>query len=78
MITRLGLGLQEERLVRGVLGLAEALGVIATAVGVETPEQLEWSGAQGCTLAQGHLLGRQMEPVQWAQYRLRPVVAGPG
>lgn len=78
VITRLGRGLQEERLVRGVLGLAEALGMIATAVGVETPEQLEWLGAQGCTLAQGHLLGRPMEPVQWAEYRLRPVVAGPG
>jgi len=71
VITRLGRGLQEERLVRGVLGLARALGMIATAVGVETPQQLQWLGAQGCTLAQGHLLGRPMEPVQWAQYRAR-------
>ena len=69
VITRLGRGLQEERLVRGVLGLAQALGMIATAVGVETPQQLQWLGVHGCTLAQGHLLGRPMEPVQWAQHR---------
>ncbi len=44
--------------VRGIVALARELGIPTTAEGVETPEQLAFVRACGCTSAQGFLLGR--------------------
>ncbi|MCB4821870.1 putative bifunctional diguanylate cyclase/phosphodiesterase [Roseicella aerolata] len=44
--------------VRAVAALGTSLGIRTTAEGVETPAQLERVRADGCTEAQGYLLGR--------------------
>lgn len=49
---------RDDRLVVATLRLATRLGLACTAVGVETPEQLEAARALGVDRAQGHLLGR--------------------
>ena len=41
--------------VRAVLGLGSSLGMVTTAEGVETPEQLRTLRAEGCAVAQGFL-----------------------
>ncbi len=48
----------DDRLVVATLRLAARLGLACTAVGVETPEQLQAARALGVDAAQGHLLGR--------------------
>jgi EAL domain-containing protein (putative c-di-GMP-specific phosphodiesterase class I) len=48
----------DDRLVVATLRLAARLGLTCTAVGVETPAQLEAARALGIDAAQGHLLGR--------------------
>ena len=48
---------EARRLVRGVLALADALGIEVVAEGVETPEQLGALVEAGCRLVQGYLLG---------------------
>jgi EAL domain-containing protein (putative c-di-GMP-specific phosphodiesterase class I) len=48
----------DDRLVVATLRLATRLGLTCTAVGVETPVQLEAARALGIDAAQGHLLGR--------------------
>jgi diguanylate cyclase (GGDEF)-like protein len=45
-------------IVRAVAGLGSTLGIATTAEGVETMEQLRAVRAEGCTQAQGFLLGR--------------------
>lgn len=57
-----GLGDQrrKRRLVRGVVGLAEALELTVIAEGVETVEQREWLREAGCPLYQGYRLSRPM------------------
>jgi len=40
--------------------MAQALGINTTAEGVETPQQLDFLRAQGCTEAQGYHCGRPM------------------
>jgi diguanylate cyclase (GGDEF)-like protein len=45
-------------LVRGIIGLAKALGHLVVAEGIETPEQLALLEADACDVAQGYLLGR--------------------
>jgi diguanylate cyclase (GGDEF)-like protein len=44
--------------VRGIVALAREMGMPSTAEGIETPEQLEFVRACGCTHAQGFLLGK--------------------
>mgnify|MGYP005989186605 CR=1 FL=1 len=46
--------------VRAVVGLGERLGMVITAEGVETAEQLARVRRKGCTEAQGFLLGRPL------------------
>jgi EAL domain-containing protein (putative c-di-GMP-specific phosphodiesterase class I) len=43
-------------IVRGIVSLGASLGMAITAEGVETPEQLEFIRAAGCSEAQGYLL----------------------
>jgi diguanylate cyclase (GGDEF)-like protein len=42
-------------IVRTIIGLARALGMVTTAEGVERQEQFDWLKAEGCTQAQGYL-----------------------
>jgi diguanylate cyclase (GGDEF)-like protein len=45
-------------IIRAIVGLGKGLGMTLTAEGVETPDQLALVKRQGCTEAQGFLLGR--------------------
>ena len=51
---------QSTAIVRAIVGLGHSLGVPVTAEGVETQEQLDYLREQGCSQAQGFLLGRPM------------------
>jgi EAL domain-containing protein (putative c-di-GMP-specific phosphodiesterase class I) len=42
-------------IVRAVTGLGSSLGMVTTAEGVETPEQLTMLRAEGCTEVQGYV-----------------------
>jgi len=48
----------DRKIVRALIGLANDLGVMTTAEGIETPEQLEWLKSTGCANGQGYLFGR--------------------
>jgi EAL domain-containing protein (putative c-di-GMP-specific phosphodiesterase class I) len=57
-------------IVRGITDLAHGLGLIATAEGVETVEQLRVVQELGCDLVQGYLVSPPMDPDQlkgWQQ-----------
>jgi diguanylate cyclase (GGDEF)-like protein/PAS domain S-box-containing protein len=56
----LGVDPEDETIVRGIVQLAQALGLSTVAEGVETEEQLAHVRQLGCTTAQGFLLGRPM------------------
>jgi EAL domain-containing protein (putative c-di-GMP-specific phosphodiesterase class I) len=47
-------------IVRAVVGLSEAMGVITNAEGVETEAQADLLRSEGCTELQGYLYGRPM------------------
>lgn len=59
-----GLGAAEsaesEQLIRAIIGMAQSLGMIVTAEGVETELQREWLTAAGCGRIQGVLTGSAM------------------
>lgn len=55
MFTRDG---NSRAIVRAIITLGRSLGISTTAEGVETEEQLEFVRAEGCTEAQGYLIGR--------------------
>jgi EAL domain-containing protein (putative c-di-GMP-specific phosphodiesterase class I) len=48
-------------IVKSIVDLAHGLGLIATAEGVETPEQLRFLRSAGCDIVQGYLLARPLE-----------------
>ena len=50
-------------IVKGVIGLASALGLQVVAEGVETSEQLQFLRENGCTILQGYLIARPL-PVE--------------
>jgi EAL domain-containing protein (putative c-di-GMP-specific phosphodiesterase class I) len=54
-----GLGAGDDgALADAIIGLADALGLVSVAEGVERPDQLERLQGMGCALLQGYLLGR--------------------
>lgn len=59
---QIGVDARQERLIRGIMGLASGLGVPVIAEGVETREQFEWLVAHGCELLQGYYIGRPIAP----------------
>ncbi len=50
-----------ESLVKGIVGLAHALGLSVVAECVETQAQMDFLAALGCDLAQGYLIGRPVD-----------------
>ncbi|MCB0964590.1 MAG: EAL domain-containing protein, partial [Acidimicrobiales bacterium] len=49
---------EDRAIVEHVVGMAQALGMITVAEGIERPEQLQWLRRLGCRLAQGYVLSR--------------------
>jgi EAL domain-containing protein (putative c-di-GMP-specific phosphodiesterase class I) len=47
-------------IVRAVAAMGSGLGIVTTAEGVETPEQLELLQREGCTEVQGYLLSQPL------------------
>ena len=47
-------------IVRAILSMGACLGMSTTVEGVETPEQLDFSAAEGCTYIQGYLVSRPL------------------
>jgi diguanylate cyclase (GGDEF)-like protein len=57
-IERLGKDSQSDVIVRATIGLAKGLGLVTTAEGIETADQLATLLAEGCVQGQGYLFGR--------------------
>ena len=51
---------EDAAIVRAVLAMGRSLGMVTTAEGVESGEQLSYLQGEGCDEAQGYLLGRPM------------------
>ncbi len=51
---------EDRAIVQHVVGMAEALGMVTVAEGVERPEQVRWLQKLGCRLAQGYVLSRPL------------------
>jgi len=49
-------------IVKAIIDLAHGLGLVATAEGVETPEQLRFLRSLRCDVAQGYIVARPLEP----------------
>ena len=64
-VTGLGSEDADERLVRGVIALAQRLHIKTVAEGVETEEQLAILRSEGCDYIQGFLLGRPQPPEEF-------------
>lgn len=63
-VAGLGSDPDADAIVAAMVGLAHGLGLLVTAEGVETPEQLAALTALGCTHVQGFLLGRPLPAAQ--------------
>ena len=55
-------------IIRAVMRLGSSLGMITTAEGVETEEQLEILRAEGCMQVQGFLFSKQCPPLKFRCY----------
>jgi diguanylate cyclase (GGDEF)-like protein len=62
-IDRMGQDPQSDVIVRATIGLAKGLGLVTTAEGIETSDQLSALRADGCVQGQGYLFG-QAVPAQ--------------
>jgi diguanylate cyclase (GGDEF)-like protein len=66
-------------IIRAVTGLSKSLGMVTTAEGVETVAQFERVRSEGCTQAQGYLIGRPRPASELgeflAAFRLKSVAA---
>jgi len=54
-----------------ILSLAQTLGIVVTAEGIERPGQLEWLRARGCEEVQGFLLSRPVTAAELEERYLR-------
>jgi EAL domain-containing protein (putative c-di-GMP-specific phosphodiesterase class I) len=53
---------QDENLVRSIIQLADNLGLVTVAEGVETQQQLDWLCSTGQLLIQGFLFSKPLPP----------------
>ena len=60
--------LESAAIVRAILAMGACLGMSTTVEGVETPEQLAFSAAEGCTFVQGFLVSRPLTQSAFRQY----------
>jgi diguanylate cyclase (GGDEF)-like protein/PAS domain S-box-containing protein len=58
---------EDAAIVRGIISLANSLGLRVVAEGVEYPAQLDFLLAAGCTEAQGYLLAKPMSALQFTE-----------
>ncbi len=58
---------EDAAIVRGIISLANSLGLRVVAEGVEYPAQLDFLLAAGCTEAQGYLLAKPMSAQQFTE-----------
>ncbi len=63
---------------RAITGLGRSLGIAITAEGVETTQQLDLLRLQGCSLAQGYLIGAPMPAAEVTGLIARHRPARPG
>jgi EAL domain-containing protein (putative c-di-GMP-specific phosphodiesterase class I) len=75
-ISRLGADATDGAIVSAVTTLGHALGLVVTAEGVETTEQLRILADLGCDAAQGYLFARPIPPSELPGFvRARPTAA---
>jgi diguanylate cyclase (GGDEF)-like protein len=67
-VVGLGTNVEDTAIVAGVIRLAHALGLLAVAEGVETPEQAARLKELGCDLAQGYYWSRPLAPEETEQW----------
>ncbi|MDD2795095.1 MAG: EAL domain-containing protein [Acidocella sp.] len=66
-IRDLGYEKDDSSIILAIIGLAERMGMVVTAEGVETPKQAQILTAYGCGQAQGYLFSRPVPGVVFAQ-----------
>jgi diguanylate cyclase (GGDEF)-like protein/PAS domain S-box-containing protein len=64
-------GQQGEAIIRTIAELGSTLGIVTTAEGIETAEQLQLVRRAGCTEGQGYLIGRPCSGTQAADFIAR-------
>jgi diguanylate cyclase (GGDEF)-like protein len=62
---------EDRAIVEHLIGMADALGMVTVAEGVERPEQLAWLRRMGCRLAQGFALSRPLSATDLESLVLR-------
>ena len=67
-------GEREGALVRSIINMADAFGIVTVGEGVETREQLDYLIKQGCGFAQGFLISRPVPATEIPGMRARPLV----
>ena len=65
-VDAVGRGYRESALLRGIVDLSHALGLIAVAEGIERPEQAAHMEGLGCPLGQGYYFSRPLSAEQIA------------
>jgi EAL domain-containing protein (putative c-di-GMP-specific phosphodiesterase class I) len=69
-VSNLAESAEAKAIVRAVIALATALGMVTTGEGVETPEQLEALRKEGCVEAQGNLLYPPLDACDVSKFQL--------
>jgi diguanylate cyclase (GGDEF)-like protein len=68
---------QSHAIVEAILALGKSLALSVVAEGVETPAQLQWLRAAGCSEVQGFLLGRPMSTEAAREFAQRALAVAP-
>ncbi len=55
-------------IVRAIISMGACLGMTTTVEGVETPEQLAFTAAEGCTFVQGYLVSRPLPALEFGRF----------